>query len=151
MALNAQINAANIGYHSMRNYKNINCVIINEGELRHEMRDKNNKVELLMKKFSLQQKVKNLVVTRGVNGALLYEKSKNKFTGCEAFADNAIDKIGAGDAMLSIIALFFKSGFSKELSLLSGSLAAAQLTESIGNKETVSKTKILKTLEHMMR
>ena len=79
------------------------------------------------------------------------DKSKNKFTSCEAFAENVIDKIGAGDAMLSIIALFFKCGFSKELSLLIGSLAAAQSAETIGNKETVSKIKILKTLEHMMR
>ena len=70
---------------------------------------------------------------------------------CEAFADNAVDKIGAGDAMLSIIALFFKCGFTKELSLLCGSLAAAQSAETIGNKETVSKTKILKTLEHMLK
>ena len=142
LALNAQINAANIGYHSMRNYKNIDCVIINENELRYEMRDKNNKVELLMKKFSFQQKIKSLVVTRGIYGALLYDKNKNKFTICEAFAENVVDKIGAGDAMLSIIALFFKCGFTKELSLLGGSLAAAQSAETIGNKETVSKTKI---------
>ena len=151
LALNAQINAANIGYHSMRNYKNIDCVIINENELRHEMRDKNNKVELLMKKFSFQQKIKSLVVTRGSYGALLYDKNKNKFTICEAFAEHVVDKIGAGDAMLSIIALFFKCGFTKELSLLGGSLAAAQSAETIGNKETVSKTKILKTLEHILK
>jgi len=31
-ALNAQVNAANVGYHSMRNYRNIDCVIINEKE-----------------------------------------------------------------------------------------------------------------------
>ena len=41
LALNAQINAANVGYHGMRNYKNVNCVIINERELMHELRDKN--------------------------------------------------------------------------------------------------------------
>ena len=39
LALNAQINAANIGFHTMRNYKGVNCVIINEKELRHELRD----------------------------------------------------------------------------------------------------------------
>ena len=62
-----------------------------------------------------------------------------------------MDKIGAGDAMLSIIALCLKNGFTKDLALLIGSLAAAQSTETIGNKETVSKTKILKTLEHFLR
>ena len=37
VALNAQTNANNIGYHSLRNYKNLNFVIINEKELRQEL------------------------------------------------------------------------------------------------------------------
>ena len=149
LSLNAQINSTNVGLHSMRNYKNMNCVIINEGELRHEMRDKNNSIEKLMKKFSKEQKVKNLVVTRGKEGALLY--SKTKFVECSAFAETTIDKIGSGDAMLSLISLFFKSGLTWELSLLAGSLAAAQSTETIGNKESVNKEKILKSLKHLLK
>ena len=104
-----------------------------------------------MKKLAFQQKIKNLVVTRGISGALLYSKSTNKFNICDAFSKSSIDKIGAGDAMLSIIALFLKSGFTQELSLLAGSLAAAQSAETIGNKEAVSKTKILKSLEHLLK
>ena len=40
LALNAQVNASNIGYHTIQKYKNVDCVIINETELRHELRDK---------------------------------------------------------------------------------------------------------------
>lgn len=151
LALNAQVNAANIGYHSMRNYKNVDCVIVNEKEIQHEMRDRNNKVEFLMKKVSLQRKINNLIVTRGREGALIYNKKDNKFNSCGAFADVVVDKIGAGDAMLSIVALCLKNKMSKELSLLLGSLAAAQSTESIGNKDSVSKYKIIKTLEHLLK
>ena len=39
-ALNAQINAANSSYHTMDNYEKIECVIINESELRHEFRNR---------------------------------------------------------------------------------------------------------------
>jgi len=151
LALNAQVNAANIGYHSMKNYKNINCVIINEGEIRHEMRNKNDKIELLMKLLSNKQNIKNLIVTRGSNGALLFNKSKKKFNSCEAFAKLPVDKVGAGDAMLSIIALCLKSELSKDLTLLIGSLAAAQSVESIGNKESVNKIKILKSIENILK
>ena len=135
----------------MRNYKNVKCVIINDREIHQEMRDKNNKTELLMKKLSFQQKIDNLIVTRGKEGALFYNKKNNKFNLSEAYADSVVDKIGAGDAMLSIIALCLKNKFSNDLSLLIGSLAAAQSTETIGNKETVSKVKILKTLEHLLK
>ena len=75
LALNAQINAANIGYHSMKNYKDVDCVIINENEIKHELRDKNSNIKFLMKKLSISQKISNLVVTRGTRGALLYDKN----------------------------------------------------------------------------
>ena len=151
LALNAQINASNVGYHSMRNYKKVDCVIINDREIHQEMREKNIKTEILMKKFSFEQKINNIIVTRGKEGALSYNKSKGKYNYCQAFANTVVDKIGAGDAMLSLIALCLKSKLSSELSLLIASLAAAQSTEIIGNKESVSKIKILKTLEHLLK
>ena len=80
-----------------------------------------------------------------------YNKKKNKFITTEAYARASVDKIGAGDAMLSIISLCLKSGFIAELALLTGSLAAAQSVETIGNKDVVSKTKILKTYEHLLK
>tara|TARA_Y100000590_G_scaffold460636_1_gene620385 strand:- start:243 stop:1769 length:1527 start_codon:yes stop_codon:yes gene_type:complete len=151
LALNAQINAANVGYHSMRNYKGINCVIINEKEIRHELRNKNDKIEFLMKELASKQNIENLIVTRGTQGSVLYNKKQNKFNLCGAYAKTAIDKIGAGDAMLSIIALCLKNGFNSELALLTASLAAAQSVETIGNKESIDKIKILKTLENILK
>ena len=53
----------------------------------------------------------------------------------------AVDKIGAGDAMLSLIALSLKAGFSKEFSLLLSSMAGAQSVEEIGNKKVFKKQK----------
>ena len=151
LALNAQVNAANIGYHGMRNYKNINCVIINEKEIRHELRDKNSKIELLMKKLAKQQKIKNLIVTQGTSGSLLYNLRINKFNKCEAFAKNTVDKIGAGDAMLSLISICLSNNIDKDLSMLISSLAAAHSVETIGNKSMVTKTQTLKTLENTLK
>ena len=151
LALNAQVNAANVGYHSMRNYKNVDCVIINEKEIRHETRDRNSKIEDLMKSLTDQQNIKNLIVTRGISGSVLYNKKDKKFNSCEAYAKTSVDKIGAGDAMLSIIALCLKSKFNGELALLAASLAAAHSVETIGNKEAINKTQILKTLDNILK
>ena len=151
LALNAQVNAANVGYHSMRNYKNVDCVIINEKEIRHETRDRNSKIEDLMKSLADQQNIKNLIVTQGSSGSVLYNKKDKKFNSCEAYAKTSVDKIGAGDAMLSIIALCLKSKFNGELALLAASLAAAHSVETIGNKEAINKTQILKTLDNILK
>jgi rfaE bifunctional protein kinase chain/domain/rfaE bifunctional protein nucleotidyltransferase chain/domain len=150
-AINAQVNAANVGYHSMRNYKNVDCIIINDKEIRHELRDKNGEIKLLMKRLSQEQNVKNLIVTRGELGSIFYRKKDKKFNYCDAFTRTAVDKIGAGDAMLSVIALCLKSGFTKDLALLIASLAGAQSVKTIGNKASISKTQILKSLEHILK
>ena len=135
----------------MRKYKNPDCVIINEKEIRQELRDKNEKVENLMKKLSFNQKIKNLIVTRGSEGSVLFDKKNKKFFYSDAFAKKAVDKVGAGDAMLSLIALSLKLGFSKELSLLLSSMAGAQSVEEICNKKSIQKTKIVKALEHIIK
>ena len=151
LSLNAQVNAANIGYHSMRKYKNIDCVIINEKEIRHELRDRNGTINDLMKRLSYEQNIKNLVVTHGTKGSTLYNKKNKKFILCDAYARTSVDKIGAGDAMLSIIALCLKCGLNRDLALLISSLAAAQSVMTIGNKETINKTKILKSLKNILK
>ena len=71
ICLNAQVNASNKGYHSLRKYKKIDTLIINENELRHEMRDKTSQIEILAKNLSKIHSIKILVVTRGKSGAFI--------------------------------------------------------------------------------
>ena len=139
LAINAQVNASNIGFHTIRNYKNFNTLIINEKEIRHEMRDKISKTEILMNKLSKQKNIKNIIVTMGASGSVLYCKKEKKFYYADAYAHKTVDKVGAGDTMLSLIGPSI------------GSLGAAQSVETIGNKETVNKLKILKTLESILK
>ncbi len=151
LALNAQVNASNIGYHTIRNYKNFNTLIINEKEIRHEMRDKISKLENLMSNLSKEKNINNLIVTMGKSGSILYNKVQNKFFYSEAYAHKIVDKVGAGDTMLSIIGPCLKSKLEIDITLLISSLAAAQSVETMGNKDTISKIKMLKTLENILK
>ena len=150
-SLNAQINAANIGYHTMNNYNNIDCAIINEGELRHEMRDRETDIKKLMKKLTISLELKILVVTQGNNGATLYSADNKKYYHCPAFASKVVDKIGSGDAMLALLSCALKSGFNPDLALFIGSLAAAQSVETIGNSSAVNKKQLIKTFNHSLK
>jgi len=150
-SLNAQVNAANIGYHTMNNYKNIDCAIINETELRHELRDRESAVETLMKQLSKSLHIKNMIVTQGSGGATLYSAEDEIYHYCPAFAAKVVDKIGSGDAMLALLSCSIKNGFDPDLSLFVGSLAAAQSVETIGNSVPVNKIKLLKTFSHAIK
>ena len=123
---NAQINAANRGYHTMNKYKNIDCVIINETELHYESRDKNSKISYLMSNLSSNLNISDLIVTQGSEGATLYNKKLKKYFYMDAFATKVVDKIGSGDTMLSLISIFLRLGLDKTYALLIGSLGASQ-------------------------
>ena len=150
-ALNAQVNASNYGYHSLNKYKKIDSLIINETELRHEIRDKLTNVYTLSKLLKSKYRINNLIVTRGRNGAFLISDKDNKIIECPAFTDKVIDKVGAGDTMLSIISLCLKLKIPSELSLLLGSLAGAYSVENIGNSKVLQKKDLLRQIEFILK
>lgn len=151
LSVSAQVNASNVGYHTINKYKNSQCVIINETELRHEMRSKNLPIKTLMFSLCKKYKIKNLIVTSGSQGAILFHFKEKKYYHSPAFADKVTDKVGTGDAMMSILSLCLKFNLDKHLTLLISSLAAAQSIETIGNKSSIDKNLIYKSLQYLLK
>jgi rfaE bifunctional protein kinase chain/domain/rfaE bifunctional protein nucleotidyltransferase chain/domain len=149
-ALTAQLNSANIGYHSLNNYQNIDALIINETELRQELREDKLNLNILANTLIKKNKIKNLIVTRGKDGVTLFRNGL-KALSCPAFANQAIDKVGAGDAMLSISALAIKKKLEPEIVLFLGSIAAAISVKSIGNKISVNMNELDRIIQFMLK
>ena len=53
--------------------------------------------------------------------------------------------------MLSIVALCLKLRLGNKLSLMVSSLAAAESVKTLGNKTSINKVQILKTLDHLLK
>lgn len=150
ISLNAQINAANIGTHSIRKYQDINCLIINANELCHEMRQRDGEIEKLAIELKGLINSEYLSVTKGKAGAFLVNRDKSLID-CPGFASKVVDKIGSGDALLALLSVCLYSKIDESLSLLIASLAAAQSVETIGNSIPVNKIKLLKTISHFLK
>lgn len=148
--LNAQVNASNKGFHNINKYKSVNSIVINENELRQELRDNISDIKILAKKLIKNKSIQNLIITRGSDGAILMD-NKYKVFSCPGFAVKSIDKVGAGDAMLSLASLGLKLKLDPELVLFISSIAAAISVESIGNKEHVTFEKLDRILEYMLK
>ncbi len=148
--LNVQVNSSNKGFQNINKYSSINSIILNENELRQELRDNTSDINLLAKKLIDSKKIKNLIITRGADGAILANKNKKIFS-CPGFAKKSIDKVGAGDAMLSLASLGLKLKLDPELILFISSLAASISVESLGNKESVTNEKLDRFLEYMLK
>ncbi len=146
LAINAQLNAANLGFHTISKYNKSDLIIINESELRHEMRDKEGNIKNLILQLKQKINAKYFVVTSGSDGCHLYDQRNSKFIKCPAFATKVKDKIGAGDTMLSILSLTIFKKINLKLGLLISSLAAAMNIENYANSSSLSKIKLIKTI-----
>ena len=82
--LNTQINSFNRGYHSVFKYKKMNSYIINESELRYELKDRSSSLENLTKKLFKKLSLKNIIVTRGRWGAKLFNSKSKSVISCPA-------------------------------------------------------------------
>jgi rfaE bifunctional protein nucleotidyltransferase chain/domain len=149
-ALNVQLNSANIGFHSLNNYKNVDALIINESELRQELREDQLDLDILANILIKKNRIKNLIITKGKNGVILFRNGL-KPVSCPAFAAQSVDKVGAGDAMLSIAALAIKKNLEPELVLFLGSIAAAISVKNIGNKVSININELDRIIEYMFK
>jgi len=150
VSLNAQVNAANIGTHSIRKYHDVDCLIINESELRHELRNRDGDIKGMATTLKDMINTKYISVTQGKDGAFLLNENKAPER-CPGFASQVIDKIGSGDALLALLSVCLYSNIDEKLSLFIGSLAAAQSVETVGNRTPVSKVKLLKIISHLLK
>ena len=149
--LNTQINSFNRGYHTVFKYKKVNTLVINEGELRYELRDKHSKIQKLAKALLKKISVKNIIVTRGKYGSVLINKKNNLSISCPAFYQNNIDAVGAGDTFFGICALAIGSKLDNRLSMMMAAISAGFAIDHIGNKSYYNFQTLKKHLTHIFK
>jgi len=150
VSLNTQINSTNIGLRSLSKFKKIKNLVINASELRYEMNNNDLDIIYLAKKFIKKIKCDQLCVTEGKKGAFIINKKLNVFK-CPAFLNKPKDKVGAGDAYLSLISLCQFKKVDINLANFIASLGAAKSADTIGNKSPIEKIEILKTISHTLK
>ena len=151
LVVNAQVNSSNISYHNLARYNKFNSLVINASELRQEMRSRDGNITHLSKALKKILKSNNILVTKGRDGAILIN-NKNKLFECPAFANNVIDKVGAGDTLLALFAIFKASkNFNDEVSLFVASIAAGYSVQNLANELSINKKFILKSIEHLIK
>ena len=145
-----QKNSNNPSFFSLNYIKNFDLLCINEGELRSELRDKNTNIEILAKNFLIKNKLKFLVITQGISGSILFDHNLNNYF-CPSFNSKPIDKIGAGDSMLSILSILLKNKFNPATSLLIASLISSKVVNNMGNSYRASLIEIERDLEFLLK
>jgi len=137
LAVNTQINGGNRGYHVISRYPKADYISLNEPEIRMACHDKNNELTEVAKKTATLLNAKYTAVTRGVKGVMLLDRENNETFNLPAISTKVVDKIGAGDAFLSLSALCLANDIKPELSAFLGSVAAALDVQIVCNRDFI--------------
>jgi rfaE bifunctional protein kinase chain/domain/rfaE bifunctional protein nucleotidyltransferase chain/domain len=138
LAVNTQINSGNRGYHVIHRYPRADFVSLNEPELRLAAHNRHDSLEVVTEQVGERVQVAQMAVTRGTKGLVMLDRKKKMFHKIPALSTRVVDRIGAGDAFLSLAGICAAKGLDAEVSAFVGSVAAAMDVQIVCNREPVS-------------
>ncbi|MCK9395104.1 MAG: PfkB family carbohydrate kinase [Methylobacter sp.] len=150
LAVNAQVNSGNRGYHLITRYPNADFLSLNEPELRLAVHDRNGAIEELAGQLADKLRAKQVAITRGTKGALMLDADKTAYK-IPALSSQVVDRIGAGDAFLSVAGLCLAGGLESEQALFAGSVAAALDVQIVCNREPVRAVALFKYITTLLK
>ena len=131
-------------------FKNFDLITPNEKEARFAVGDQDSTVDRLTKLVHENSNFKNIILKLGKRGIYAMSKElkeEHKGYSVDSFADNVIDPVGSGDALLAYSTLTMLKTKSLLTSSIIGSFAAAIACENNGNQPVLIDQLLKKILD----
>ena len=150
LAVNTQSNAGNQGYHTVSQYKRADYICMADNEFRLEARDRHKDIHEIVTHLSKKMHCPNIVVTGGKAGCLAYG-AKEGFVQVPAFAVKVVDRMGAGDAFISVTAPCVLQGAPMEVAAFIGNVVGSEAVAIVGHRSSVEKISLSKHIETLLK
>ena len=95
--------------------------------------------------------VKGFAVTRGTRGVIFFDSANDAFHRVPALSSRVIDRIGAGDAFLSLASLCMAGGLDSRVANFIGSVAAAMDVQIVCNREPIDPVNLKKYITTLLK
>jgi sugar/nucleoside kinase (ribokinase family) len=82
---------------------------------------------------------------------MMFDAKENAFHKVPALSSRVIDRIGAGDALLSLTSLCLGRGFPSEVAAFVGSVAAAMDVQIVCNREPIDPVALKKYVSTLLK
>ena len=149
LAVNTQINAANIRFHAISSYARADYVCINEGEMRLDARDRHTSLDKLVEGLGGKLRCERFLVTRGRSG-VEYFCPEGNFE-APSLATTVVDRIGAGDAVLALTSACVAAGVPPDVVAFIANVIGAQKVKTIGNSVSIERVPTLKFIDTLLK
>jgi rfaE bifunctional protein nucleotidyltransferase chain/domain len=150
LAVNAQSNAGNLGYHAVSKYPRADYVCVAENEMRLEARDRRGDLRRMIEHTSAKLDCPRVVVTRGSAGCLCYRRGGG-FVEAPAIAGQVRDRMGAGDTFMALSALCAAQDAPMDVLAFVGNAAGAEAGATVGHRQPVTRAPLFKHMECLLK
>jgi rfaE bifunctional protein nucleotidyltransferase chain/domain len=149
LAVNTQMNAANIGFHAISKYTRADYICIHEGEIRLDARSRRGPLSDLAASLRGRLDCGTILVTQGKAGCSLF--SDGVEVASPAFTGNVVDRIGSGDAVLAITSGLVATGAHPEIIAFLANVIGALKLQIMGNRSSVGHISAIKFVESLLK
>jgi rfaE bifunctional protein nucleotidyltransferase chain/domain len=150
LAVNTQVNAGNQGFNTVSKYPRADYICISERELRLEVRRPQGDLREIISEVSARLSCDRLLITRGGQGCLCYSREAGFFE-VPAFTGHVVDRVGAGDAVLTISAACAVQGAPMDVIGFIGNCVGLQAVGIIGNRSSIERVPLARYIECLLK
>jgi sugar/nucleoside kinase (ribokinase family) len=150
LAVNTQVNAGNHGFNTISKYRHADYICISERELRLDARSHERDLRSIVTDTARKLACERLVITRGEQGCLCYSRDEG-FTEVPAFTGRVVDRVGAGDAVLSVTAMCAVQRAPMNIIGFIGSCVGASAVGVVGNRTAVDRVPLARFIECLLK
>lgn len=150
LAVNTQSNAGNRGFNVISKYSKADFISLNRAELHLEERDRhcslNDSIVHVSKKIACQK----ILITLGRYGNIYYDANEG-FVETPAFAIQVLDRMGAGDAVISLSSLCAFQNAPKDIVGFVANAVASQAVATVGHRSSIESVPLYKHISTLMK
>lgn len=149
LAMNAQANAGNRGYHRLSKYQRADYICAAEHEMLLEARDWRGDLHPVVLDVAERLTCPRVMVTCGKRGALCYSLEEG-FVEVPALAAKVVDRVGAGDAFLAATAPLVALGAPMDVAGFVGNVAGAEAVATVGHRRHLQRESFAKHIQTLL-
>lgn len=150
LAVNTQTNSANMGFNFITKYPRADYICIDEPEIRLAAHDKFGEIRDIIYEIKSKVKTKHITVTRGHLGSLTYSEG-NGFYETPVFSGKIVDRVGAGDAFLSVTSPIVAAGNPMDVVGFIGNAVGALAIGIVCNRASVEPVALFKFITSLLK
>lgn len=149
LSLNVQTNSGNFGFNPFTKHNRFDYLCVDERELRVATHDRLTNTIALADRIMREKINKPASLTLGESGSIYYQPDQEKIH-CPAFFKRVIDTTGSGDAYFAITSLLTNIKVLPIMIPFLGNCVAGLHTQTMGNKNPVSKVDLIRMVKSIL-